>query len=98
MSQFRIVRLMLTARPAWAARSSSTPRMERTRPSNVRPGRLTAGFRAFEVGAPRCSFEAHQPPALVIERSIERVELGQAGANGPDRSVEDARLARSPPV
>src|SRR4051812_19657568 len=37
MNQLRSVRLTLTARPAWAASSASTPRMERTRPSKVRP-------------------------------------------------------------
>src|SRR3954447_9628827 len=37
MNQLRSVRLTLTARPAWEASSASTPRMERTSPSKVRP-------------------------------------------------------------
>src|SRR4051794_22673360 len=67
MSQLRSVRLTLTARPAWAASSASTPRMERTSPSKVRPspsgatGFLGRGTPDGRVAEKACWLTLHLP-------------------------------------
>ena len=56
MSQLRSVRLRLIARPAWAARSWSTLRMERTRFSKVEAGAFPVGSLALLMsGSPSLS-------------------------------------------